>query len=79
MKIPRLSEVRGRLVIRTPAQAEAVAQFIKADEGKCLDTAVCGNLHTLNCGYGKGCEILRGKIARALAVYYINTIVGRKK
>jgi hypothetical protein len=62
------------LVIEKPEEAVAVANFIKADDGRsCFGTF--GHMgHTLACGDGEYCNAIRHFLARALAEYYLKTI-----
>jgi hypothetical protein len=57
-------------VVKTPAEARELAQWMQNDLGFCLDRPG-SRRHSLACGDGRNCEEERLRLSKALAVFYL--------
>ncbi len=58
----------NRYLIKTEEEAQQVANFIKNDDGRCLEYE---GRHSIVCADGENCARERLHLTQALAVYYL--------
>jgi|GEM_PF-3585554 len=65
------SPSQHKYLVETDEKALSLARFLAEDDGRCL----FGTRHSMNCRDGDNCDEERRRLARALAVYFLEHII----